>query len=177
MKKIVTVLLVLFLSSPLLGQNGYSFGSGSMVIGGNAGISALGFGFGGSFEFGFSKTWGIQANYNINSYDVAGGKWSIAPLDLWATYHNEKPFGGFGDASYYMGGVSIASLSFEPANGKESKGTGTLFGFGYGTIFNMSSNLNAYVELRYRLGSLEDDANNKLIISWYSAYAGVTFSL
>jgi opacity protein-like surface antigen len=171
MKKFTSILLF----AVIFQLSAQEFSAGKMIAGANVGMSAFGFGFGGNFEFGFSNTLGVQGNFNYNSYDAGTVKWTITPIDIWLTYHT-TPFANIGDESYYFGGPSLVLFSAENSSGKSEAESGIAFGAGYGTKFNLNENMNLYAELRYRLASFKTPSY-QLVMSWYSIYGGIQFSL
>lgn len=166
MKKILLAVVLVF---ALSAQNLEKIGSGTMRAGLNASMSGLGFGFGGSFEFGLTDEIGVQLNIATNSYEAGLDTWDILPIDLYGTYHT-KAF-SFGDGGYYMAGVSLVNMSVN-----DESDSGIFFGLGYGTLFDLGDKLTGFGEARYRIGTFEV-GNFSFTAAWYSIAAGVTYDL
>jgi hypothetical protein len=173
MKKALVVLLILCATA--FSQDKKSdFGFGTMTANAGLSFSGFGFGYGATFEFGLTEKFGAQAGVTLNSWENGSVKWSITPIDLWGTYHTATPI-GFGDAGYYMAGVSFVTFSVEDGNNEESE-SAVLFGLGYGATQKINDSLDLYFEARYRLGTLEAGAY-KAVVTWYSVGAGISYSL
>jgi hypothetical protein len=167
MKKVLIALIFVF---GLTAQDLEKIGTGTMRVGVNASMSGLGFGFGGSFEFGITDQIGAQLNIATNSYDVGTTSWSILPIDLYGTYHTKAI--SFGDGGYYMAGVSLVNMSYDDESGSQ-----LFFGFGYGTLFKLGDKLTGFGEARYRIGTFEINSGDGFTAAWYSVAAGVTYDL
>lgn len=171
MKK--TLLTLLVLCTAAFSQGKSDFGSGSMIANAGLSFSGLGLGYGATFEFGITDKIGAQAGFSLNSHETGNQSWSMTPIDLWATYHTDAI--GFGDAGYYMAGVSLVNFEVEVGNASEDA-TATFFGFGYGATQKINDSMDVYFEGRYRLGTFETDSY-ELVVAWYSIGAGISYKL
>ncbi len=179
MKKIILAGFLLMISIQFTqAQNSY-FKSGKMVLGGQAGISALGMGFGANFEFGITNNIGVMPSFIIHNYSSGYTDWSFKVLDLYGTYHY-TPRGGFFDPkkmdTYAMAGISWVSFGAKSGNASEETASNIAFGGGAGTRYYISSKLSIFAEGKYRFASFKTDSYS-LTVSWYSVSAGITFAI
>lgn len=176
MKRMTALLIIAMMSAGLMAQDMMEtgFSKGTTRIGANVMASETGLSYGGNLEYGLTNQWGAQVNANINNYESGVIKWDFTTLDIWGVYHTA---GNFGDGGYYTGGVTVALFSADNTqNPNEQTGTGVLFGFGTGEIFNLGDKLRAYVETRFKVGTLESD-NYKLEFAWFLVGGGIYFDL
>jgi len=180
MKKLLIVAVLLF----SVVQMGYSqsdyFNSGKMVAGGQAGISALGMGFGANFEFGITEDIGIMPSFIIHNYSAGTVDWSFKVADLYGTYHYKPSGGGFFSSdkmdTYGMAGISWVAFGAKSGSSDEETSSSIAFGGGVGTRYYFSQKLSVFGEGKYRFASFKTD-NYTLSLAWYSISAGVSFAI
>ncbi len=180
MKKVIIATVFMFLVSQAgFAQNNY-FNSGKMVVGAQAGISALGMGFGANFEFGVTSNIGVMPSVIIHSYSSGTVDWSFKVADLYGTYHYKPKSGGFFDSekmdTYGMAGISYVSFGASSVGSSEETSSSIAFGGGAGTRYYFSSKLSAFAEGKYRFASFKTKSY-QLALSWYSISAGISYAI
>ncbi len=180
MKKVAMVIILVLAVS----QAGYSgdglFKAGKMVISGQTGLSALGFGFGANFEFGITNNFGIMPSFIIHNYSSGMVDWSFKVADLYGTYHYKSKKGGIFNPdkmdAYGMAGISYVSFGASSSGVDDETSSNIAFGGGVGTRYYFNSKLSVFGEGKYRFASFKTDSY-QLAISWYSIYVGVCFAI
>ncbi len=176
--KIYVYLLFCFLPFMAFAQNDH-FSAGKMLPAAHVDISALGFGYGASFEFGITNTIGVKPDITFHNYTIGTQDWSFIVIDAWGTWHT-KPVTAIFDPkkvdSYIMAGVTWASFGVTSGNASEETASSIGFGGGYGTRYYFSDKLSGMVEAKYRLATFKTNSYN-LAIGWYTISAGISYAI
>ena len=180
MKKtaLLTVLILSF--AQLTFAQDKHFNAGKMVAAGQAGISALGMGFGANFEFGITNSIGIMPSFIMHSYTSGTQEWSFNVVDVYGTYHYKPKSGGFFSSekmdTYGMAGISWVAFGAKSGSSDEETSSSIAFGGGAGTRYFFTDKLSVFGEGKYRFASFKTDSYT-LALAWYSVYAGVSFAI
>ncbi len=178
MKKLIVIIAILSLGV-LTAQS--QIGRGKMIAGGGFGLSALGMGATGNFEYGLSDKMGVMLSVGAQSYNSSGYDWSFIPVDVWVTYHSDKFKTGilknFEDIDMFiMGGVTMTSYNYSNSSTDESSSS-IAIGFGSGFRKPLKDKISVFGEGRYRLASFEYTGGAKLSVFWYSITAGISYTI
>lgn len=171
MKKLSLLIALVIMSTGVFAQaNAKYYSAGSMIGGAGLNFSAFGLGFGANFEYGITDMFGIQAAINKNSYESGIQKWSLIPIDLYATWHNNAFNSGFmsGDMvdTYAMLGATWTTYSVDDGS-KDESASGVGFGGGIGSRYYFNDHMSLGFEGKYRFASFEAGGYS-LALAWYS---------
>lgn len=180
MKKLSLLIMTIF----VIAQFGFAqenhFSAGKMVAGGQAGISALGMGFGANFEFGISNSIGVMPSFIIHNYTTGSQDWSFKVIDVYGTYHYKPAGGGFFSSdkmdTYGMAGISWVSFGAKSGSSKEETSSSIAFGGGAGTRYYFTNSLSVFGEGKYRFATFKTNSY-QLAIAWYSIYVGLSYAI
>ncbi len=179
MKKLVLVMVLMFAITQLSFAQDKHFSAGKMIAGGQAGISALGLGFGANFEYGITNSIGVMPSFIIHNYTSGTQEWSFKVIDVYGTYHYKTKGGFFSSEkmdTYGMAGISWVAFGAKSGSSAEETSSSIAFGGGAGTRYYVTDKLSVFGEGKYRFASFKTNSYT-LALAWYSIYAGVSFAI
>ncbi len=179
MKKVYLLIVMIFATAQFSFAQNDHFKAGKMIAGGQAGISALGMGFGANFEYGITNSIGVMPSFIIHNYSAGTQEWSFKVMDVYGTYHYKTKGGFFSNEkldTYGMAGVSWVAFGAKSGSADEETSSSIAFGGGAGTRYYFTDKLSVFGEGKYRFASFKTNSYT-LALAWYSIYAGISFAI